>query len=131
MPVASILDTARAGMNYERLRLDAASHNVANANVPVAPGDAATLWRVDAQADFGQWLQDGSPAMAQTPARFREVYDPGHPMADAAGLVRYPATDMVEEMTTLVTASRAYEANVRSFNLLRGMMLRALDIGAK
>jgi flagellar basal-body rod protein FlgC len=34
-------------------------------------------------------------------------------------------------MATLVTASRGYEANVRAFNLLRGMQLRALELGAK
>lgn len=132
MAIASILDAARAGMNHERLRLDAASRNIANANVPIAPGSPSTQWRVDAQANFNALVQgDGAAAMAPAPVGAREVYDPGHPMADAAGLVRYPATDMVQEMTTLVTASRAYEANVRSFNLLRSMMLRALDIGAK
>ena len=45
--------------------------------------------------------------------------------------MRYPAVDLVQEMTTLMSASRGYEANVRSFNLLRGMMLHALEIGAK
>jgi flagellar basal-body rod protein FlgC len=38
---------------------------------------------------------------------------------------------MVNEMTTLMTASRGYEANVRSFNFLRNMLLRAIEIGAK
>lgn len=45
--------------------------------------------------------------------------------------MHYPAVDMVGEMTTLLTASRGYEANVRSFNVLRGMLLRAMEIGAK
>lgn len=131
MSIGPLLDIPRAGMNYERLRLDAASRNVANANVPVAIGEATTIWRVDAPTDFGALLHNGVAPMTQAEVRARDVYDPGHPLADTTGMVRYPATDMVEEMTTLVTASRAYEANVRSFNLLRGMMLRALDIGAK
>ena len=50
---------------------------------------------------------------------------------DKAGMVRYPAVDMVEEMTTLMTASRGYEANVRAFNFLRGMLQRAIEIGGK
>ena len=131
MPVDSILDAARSGLTYERLRLDAASRNIAAANAPIAPGQAAMQWRVDgAPDDFGRLL-GGDPSVAQQNAAAREVYDPGHPMADKNGQVRYPATDMVQEMTTLMTASRGYEANVRSFNLLRGMMLRALEIGAK
>ncbi|MGC1548542.1 MAG: flagellar basal body rod C-terminal domain-containing protein [Rhodanobacter sp.] len=36
---------------------------------------------------------------------------------------------MVSEMSTLTEASRAYEANVRAFNTLRGMALHALDVG--
>ena len=129
MPVGSILDTPRAAMDYERLRLDAASRNIAGANVPLAPGQAATQLGVGASA-FSRAVDGGAPAIRE-PIAERQVYDPGHPMADAKGMVHYPATDMVEQMTTLMTASRSYEANVRSFNLLRNMMLRALDIGAK
>jgi flagellar basal-body rod protein FlgC len=32
-------------------------------------------------------------------------------------------------MSTLISATRAYEANVRAFNALRSMELSALDIG--
>jgi flagellar basal-body rod protein FlgC len=129
MPVESILDAPRAAMAYERLRLDAASRNIANANVPIAPGLAATRSGVGG-GDFAE-VATGMATTTQQPVAQREVYDPGHPMADAKGMVHFPATDMVQEMTTLVTASRSYEANVRSFNLLRSMMLRALEIGAK
>lgn len=139
MPVESILEVARGGMQYERLRLDAASRNIAGANVPVARGGDATQWRVDATADFGAGfagMAGASPAQAagalsERPIGVREVHDPGHPLADAQGMVRYPAVDMVGEMTEMMTASHGYEANVRSFNLLRGMLLRALEIGAK
>lgn len=131
MPVDSILDAARIGLDYERLRLDAASRNIAGANVPVTPGKAPSQWRVGGvPAEFRLFLA-GHAALAEENVQAREVHDPGHPLADAAGMVRYPAIDLVQEMTTLMTASRGYEANVRSFNLLRGMMLRALEIGAK
>jgi len=131
MPIDSILDAARSGLAYERMRLDAASRNIAAANVAIAPGQSATQWRVaGADGDFGR-LMGGAAALGEESIATREVHDPGHPLADKDGLVHYPATDMVQEMTTLMTASRGYEANVRSFNLLRGMMLRALEIGAK
>lgn len=131
MPIESILDVARAGMEHERLRLDAASRNIAGANVPIAAGQTASRWRVDATpADFNQLVASTS-SLREEEADFRQVHDPAHPLADASGNVRYPATDMVEEMTTLIGASRGYEANVRAFNLLRSMTLRALEIGAK
>lgn len=125
MSVSTVLEAARGGMDYERLRMEAASRNIANANTPVAPGAAATVWRVGAGADFA------TAALDHGDADVRQVYDPTHPMADKAGMVRYPAVDMVEEMTTLMTASRGYEANVRAFNFLRGMLQRAIEIGGK
>ena len=130
MPIDSILDAARAGLQYERLRLDAATRNIAGANVPVAHGQNATLWQVDGGADFANAV-GAAPLLGEQRADTREVYDPGHPMADASGMVRYPKVDLVQEMTTMMTASRGYEANVRSYNFLRNMMLRAIEIGAK
>lgn len=124
MAIDSILDTVRAGMAQERLRLDAASRNIAGVNVALPAGAVAQHWQVGTGHDFSAHLQ---PVAAE----IREVSDPGHPMADEAGFVRYARVDMAREMTTLMLASRGYEANVRSFNLLRGMTLRALDIGAK
>lgn len=131
MPVESIFEAVRAGMAYERLRLDAASRNIAGANVPVAPGQSATRWQAAAgTAGFGEML-GSADALRSDPAESRLVDDPGHPYADANGQVRYPAVDMAQEMTTMMSASRAYEADVRAFNLLRSMALRGLEIGAK
>lgn len=130
MPVESILDAVRAGLAYERVRMDAASRNIAAANVPLAPGAGATTWQAPAGIGFDALVAGGS-APRQAPASVREVHDPAHPMADAQGMVRYPDVDLVQQMTTLVSASRGYEANVRAFNLLRGMQLRALELGAK
>jgi flagellar basal-body rod protein FlgC len=124
MSIESIVDATRAGLAYERLRLDAASRNIAGANVPIAADASATNAEVLGGSGFAAQLGERTVGT-------RAVLDPGHPMADAQGMVHYPQTDMVQEMTTLMTASRGYEANVRAFNLLRSMMLRALEIGAK
>jgi flagellar basal-body rod protein FlgC len=124
MSIESIVDATRAGLAYERLRLDAASRNIASANMPIPATASATRAQVLGGGSFAAQI-------GQAPVATRTVHDPSHPMADANGLVHYPETDLVSEMTTLMTASRGYEANVRAFNLLRGMMLRALEIGAK
>lgn len=124
MSIESVLQAARAGLAFERLRMDTASRHIAAANVPLAPGASP-----DGKA-FADQVSAGSPTTTANAPGVRTVHDPGHPMADANGMVRYPDTDLVGEMTTLITASRGYEANVRSFNLLRSMTLKALELGA-
>ena len=59
----------------------------------------------------------------------RLVHEPGHPLADSRGLVSYPGVDPATEMVTLMSASRAYEANVAAMNTARNLALKALDIG--
>jgi flagellar basal-body rod protein FlgC len=127
MSIESVMDATRAGLAYERLRMEAASRNIASANVPVAANAAPTQASV-VGGGFGAHL---AARLQEQPAATRAVHDPGHPLADAEGMVHYPATDLVQEMTTLMTASRGYEANVRAFNLLRGMVAKAFEIGAK
>jgi flagellar basal-body rod protein FlgC len=59
----------------------------------------------------------------------RRVLEPGHPLADAEGFVRYPGVDAAAEMVALMSATRAYEANVVALNAARAMALKALEIG--
>jgi flagellar basal-body rod protein FlgC len=59
----------------------------------------------------------------------RRIYDPGHPGADAAGFVSYPAIDHAREMALLVQTARAYESNLAVLALTRQMYMRALDMG--
>ena len=136
MSVDSILAATRFGLEYERLRLEAASHNIAVANTLGAPGRPTQLMRAVAphttgfDAAIGGSEQFDHPVLIATDVAQREVHDPSDPSADKRGMVSYPRVDMVTEMSTLLEASRAYEANVRAFNTLRGMALHALDIGS-
>jgi flagellar basal-body rod protein FlgC len=59
---------------------------------------------------------------------FQWVYDPDHPDANADGYVAYPNVEVVREMVDLITASRAYEANVTAMNAAKAMNKKALDI---
>lgn len=56
------------------------------------------------------------------------VHDPTHPDANADGYVRFPAVNIVTEMTDLMAASRAYQANATAIDAAKQMALRALDI---
>lgn len=137
MVVDAIFNAARFGLQYERLRLEAASHNIAVANTANAPGHGAQLLRAvsargmgfDAIAGLHSHGAAGAPVLVAEDSAEREVHDPSDPLADANGMVSYPKVDLVREMSTLVDAGRAYEANVRAFNTLRSMELHALDVG--
>ena len=60
----------------------------------------------------------------------RQVYDPSHPDADPqTGMVAYPNVDATTEMTDLLSASRAYEANVTVLNSIKQMAQRSIDLG--
>ena len=59
---------------------------------------------------------------------FRNVYDPGHPSADAAGYVKLPNVDTLVEALDMKEAQRAYEANLNVIETARSMEMRTLDI---
>lgn len=56
------------------------------------------------------------------------VYDPGHPLADSEGYVRKPDVNMVKEMLSLMTATRAYEANLSVVQATKAMAKKAMEI---
>lgn len=127
MPVENIGEVIRFGMEYERTRVETAAHNLAVANMPLQPGAPGFAQRVVATVSPAGVPEVDVQAVRLTDAR--TVHDPAHPMADAAGMVSYPAVEPAMEMATLVSATRAYEANVRAYNTLRAMNLKAFEIG--
>ena len=54
-------------------------------------------------------------------SEFRVVYDPGHPDADEGGYVLMPNVNPISEMVDMITASRAYEANVSAVQTAKDM----------
>ncbi len=58
-------------------------------------------------------------------------YEPGHPDADQYGYVAYPNVNPVEEMVNLISAQRAFEANVAAINATRQISDFALNIGRR
>jgi flagellar basal-body rod protein FlgC len=143
-----------AGMSVERMRVDVAALNLANANtvqtadgasyqplrvvarvLGAAPGTGASLVSFGAYVDQG--LEDEGlagiilPQAGIEPAGVapRMVYEPGHPFANERGFVAYPAVDTASEMVTLMSALRAYEANLAAMNVARTLAFKALEIG--
>lgn len=64
----------------------------------------------------------------EEPVEPRLVYDPAHPDAREDGYVVYPDINVVTEMVDMISASRAYEANVTAMTASKDMIMRALEI---
>lgn len=126
-------DAVRFGLNYEKLRLEAASYNLAIANVAIQNNQNSAGLSVSVVASpFANAL--GLPVVVsqtENMDEFRKVHDPLNPNANIDGDVLYPNIDPTHEMTTLVSATRAYEANVRAFNTMHQMSSKALEIGGR
>lgn len=71
--------------------------------------------------------------VAQDGGDFNWVYDPNHPDAvkegPKAGYVAKPNINIIEEMTSMMQASRAYEANATTVESAKQMAMKALEIG--
>jgi flagellar basal-body rod protein FlgC len=151
MGLYSSINIASSGLTAERLRLDVISNNIANANTTrTAEGGPFRRSRVNfaSRSDKPDWKSHFLPKALESDigkgvrvssiekdmrTETRLVYDPGH--SDAiksgpnAGYVEFPNVSIVEEMTDMIAASRAYEANVSVMNGARAMFMKALDIG--
>jgi flagellar basal-body rod protein FlgC len=68
-------------------------------------------------------------AVVEDQAAPRRRYEPSHPDADADGYVALPNVDPAEEMVDMLSAARAYQANLTAIGLIRDMVSRALDLG--
>ena len=66
--------------------------------------------------------------VAEDASEFKVVYDPGHPDADEEGYVLMPNVNVITEMVDMITASRAYEANIAAVQSAKQMFAKALDI---
>lgn len=128
MPVESVSAVVQFGLEYERMRLETAARNLAVANVALVPGSKPIVQAVSAKGVFAGALPEIDVQSRQN-IETRKVHDPSHPLADSSGMVNYPRIDPAIEMATLVAATRAYEADVRAYNTLRAMTLKAFEIG--
>ena len=146
MSLFNALDVSGSGLSAERLRMDVTAENLANAQT-TRGADGQPYRRKEVilrQSDGGGFGGALSTAMgngASGPARGvevegiaedtlpnRQIYDPGHPDANAEGYVSMPNVDPVTEMVDLIAASRAYEANVTAMQAAKSMFTKTLDI---
>jgi len=68
-------------------------------------------------------------AIGRDQSEFKLDYNPSHPDADENGFVRLPNVEVVQEMTDMMSAFRAYEANITALNVFKDMATKTLDLG--
>jgi len=141
MPTLS--DSIRASasaLSVERTRIDVAVSNMANAESTRGPNGTPYRRRdvivsSDPVESFDATLGRASAVgvkvagIVEDQAPFKVRYDPSHPDADSSGIVSLPNVDVPEQMVDLMTASRAYQANLAAIGLIRDMIQRALELG--
>lgn len=146
MSMFTSFDINASGLTAERYRMDIISENVANANttrtkdgtpyvrkvVTFAEKDGQTPFSKIMNSQLDRYTGKGvkvSGVHEDTVTEMNMVYDPSHPDADENGYVTYPNVNIITEMTNLIDASRAYEANATAFGATKSMALKGLQLG--
>jgi flagellar basal-body rod protein FlgC len=146
MGIFDSLAISGSGLSAERLRMDVTAENLANAQTTRGAAGGpyrrkAVVLEEASGSGFGsalagaQGARGGQPqggvqvgGIVEDPAPPRRVYDPGHPDADAEGYVQLPNVNPVTEMVDLISASRAYEANVTAMQTAKAMFTKTLEL---
>lgn len=137
MGFQDISKIAGSAMAAQTVRLNTIASNLANAD-SVAGSEAETyrarkpVFAAVLDNDFDGAQSGGRVQVmdvVESADPLRKVYEPGHPMANADGMVFYPNVNQVAEMTDMMSASRAFETNVEVLGRIKSMQQSLLKLG--
>lgn len=135
MALFTIFDIAGSSMSAQSVRLNTTASNLANAgNVASTPDDAyrgkhpvfQTLMR-DAMDASSTGVSVRNIIESDVPPA--QLFQPGHPMADADGYIYMSNVNSMDEMIELISASRSYQNSVEVLNTSKQLMLKTLNVG--
>lgn len=144
MGLFNSIDVSASGLTAERLRMDIISENIANAEttrtasggpyrrkIPVFNALENKGFSSVFDQVMGKSSGDGVEVIGieEDMSPFIRKFDPSHPDAGDDGYLYLPNVNVVTEMINMVSASKAYEANVTAVNSTKSMMMKALEIG--
>ena len=136
-----VFEIAGSGLAAQSVRLNTVASNLANADS--ISGDPNTVYKARhpvfqaVHAAIGAQARDQQAGAAvrvtgivesNAPPTVRN--DPGNPLADAQGNVYAPNVNVIEEMTDMISASRAYQNDVEVMSTARDLMLATLKLGS-
>ncbi|HEV8034690.1 MULTISPECIES: flagellar basal body rod protein FlgC [unclassified Yoonia] len=120
------ISVATSGMKAQASRLRHVSENIANTDTPGYRRKAITfeemvnLGRTTGEVAVGEVRLDRS--------ELSRIYDPAHPMADAAGYYQGSNVNLLIEIADAREAQRSYEANLKMFDQVRQMSTALMDL---
>ncbi len=135
MDIFNLLKVSASAMAAQRERMNVIASNMANINSTRSEGGGpykrmdvifSTL-PVEENQDELVGVQVEGIIKDDRPPRI--IYDPSHPDADKEGFVAMPDINVIEEMVNMMTAFRAYEAAITTFNTSKTMFMKTLEIG--
>ena len=149
MSIFSSFGINASGLTAERFRMDIISENIANANTTRTEDGTPYVRKIvtfqeknktgatfnsilASQSKYNRYGGDGvkvGGVYEDKVSQMNMVYDPSHPDADENGYVLYTNVNTITEMTNLIDASRAYEANNTAFSATKAMALEGLSVG--
>ncbi len=137
MDFLSALKLSATGLAAERVRVNLAASNLANADATRGP-DGKPYQRLDPVLEAVPFdeAMGGAPELsgvrvaeiAKDDGPGRRVYMPAHPDADRDGYVTLPNVNPIHEVVNLISAQKAYDANATAVDTLKTMAQRALEI---
>ncbi|MBI4023675.1 MAG: flagellar basal body rod protein FlgC [Verrucomicrobia bacterium] len=141
------IEVSGSALDAERQRLNVIANNIANAQTTrdnegkVYRRQLVVFESMLAQENQSSATAVGSASSSPNTVKVREIvedtrplksiYMPGHPDANAEGMVQMPNVNVAEEMVDMITASRAIEANVQIITTAKQMVQRVLEIGKR
>lgn len=158
MGMFTAFDITATGLSAQRYRMDTIAENIANANTTRTSDGTPYRRKIvtfqtqetDASRPFGHVLDSVigdnksrrgvesddaigygvkiSKISEDYTSEMNMVYDPSHPDADENGYVTYPNVNTITEMTNLIDASRAYEANATAFSASKSVAMKGLGL---
>lgn len=137
MSTTSIFQIAGSALTAQSQRMNVTASNLANADSVAGPDGQPYRARQVVFQMAPVPTQSAPPvvggvrvaAVVQSNAPARMQHDPSHPLADEQGYVMMPNVDIVAETVNMISASRAYQANVEVINTTKNLMSRTLTIG--
>ena len=144
MDFMTAIDIGASGLKAERTHLNVISMNLANAKTTRTTDGGpyrrkeVVFKESDVETPFSKAMQTAqdrelkgvrADAIRNDNRPLKQVYEPNHPDANEDGYVSYPDINVVEEMTNMHSAMRAYEANVSTITTSKSMFTKALEIG--
>jgi len=131
----SAINVSASGMSAERARMNVIAENLANMNTTrTEEGGPYQRRQVVFSEILDSSLNSNNPDQGVTvagivkdPSEPIKRLEPNHPDA-VDGYVSYPNINPVTEMVDMISASRAYEANIQALVSARNMIYKALDI---